>query len=390
MTRRALFLLGFLMLVAACGLKGPAALPTASAQGSTDEYLVLQGGNLRFVGTIDDNLRIHMRLDVEGRQVTGSYYYDDVKTEIPLRGWLDGPQIRLTEYDEKGKDRAEFRGALVAPGRVDGIWRRTASWREPLYPVCLVADGSLAPIGRREASVESRGIWEGTWKRKVYSRAVDTTMEIAFLNDRSFWVYLLGYSGGHSGWIRGMAFITPEGAIYKDGEGAELRFSVKDGLLTVTANEEAKRLGGTGIVFAGVYTRGERKMLRLKDSGVLKSESQEEKFRAMTGPYYESFLAALQLVSKKEDLDGYGATVYSGFARGLALYLRGMVMRTADGRMWAAVLTQDKQNNDAGNSVIIYFTNEPGYRRIMPNTVQKWIDNIQAGQEKKLKVIFYK
>jgi hypothetical protein len=387
-TRRAIFALLFLVLVSGLWSLSQMPLPMAYAQGSAGEYVVLQGNNLRFVGNIDGSLNIHMRLDVDGQRVVGSYYYDDIKTEIPLRGWIDGYQIRISEYDEQGKERAEFRGAIVAPGRFDGIWRRTESWRGSLYPVYLIAEGNAAGEVRPTATAESRAVWEGPWNRTVYTSAADTTVEIAFLTDKSFWFYLSGYSGGHSGWIRGMAFITPEGAVYKTGMGAELRFAVKNGLLTITANAEGKTLGGSATV-EGLYARGERKMLLLKDIGVFESETQEERFRAMTGPYYEGFLSALHLGGKKEDLDGLGATVYGGFARGLAQHLRGIVMWTTDGRMWAAILTADKQGTgQASGNVVVYFTNDAGNRAKVPVTIQKWIDEVQAGREKPLEVIY--
>lgn len=383
MAKRSVFILILLLIVAGCGSEVATNQPIASGNSGKDEYPMLHGDNLHFIGTIDGKLDIHMRLSIDGQKLTGSYYYDTIGKEILLQGWIDGPQIRITEYDENQKEKAEFRGALVEPGRIDGIWRRTESWRGPIYPVCLVAEDSGHG---QKASADKKATWEGTWKKTVFSRAGDTTVQIAFLNDKSFWVHLLGYSGGHSGFIRGMALITPEGAVYKDGSGAEMRFSVENGKLIVAANAEGKQRGGS-VVFEGVYTRGERMMLLLKDIGVFRTEMQEEAFRIMTGPYYDSFLTVFGSVDKKEDMDGFGAKVYGGYVRGLILSLQGIVMWTDNGRMWAAILSNKKDSRE--NSAIVYFTNDERHRKIIPRTIQKWIGEMQAKRDEKVEVIFY-
>lgn len=77
-----------------------------------------------FRGSIDGRLAIHMQLKREGNVLTGAYFYDKYKQDIPLKGSIDEQNnVELTEY-EKGKEIGLFSGKFTSPNKIEGHWSK--------------------------------------------------------------------------------------------------------------------------------------------------------------------------------------------------------------------------------------------------------------------------
>jgi hypothetical protein len=77
-----------------------------------------------FRGTLGKGKKVSftMLLRREGTAVSGLYYYESTKTDIPLSGtWAADGAVTLTESDRKGKPSATFSGKLVGT-RLTGHW----------------------------------------------------------------------------------------------------------------------------------------------------------------------------------------------------------------------------------------------------------------------------
>lgn len=56
---------------------------------------------MTYAGTINNTLKIHLKLKCDGEDLNGSYYYDRVGIDIPIRGKIDKlNRFTLQEYGE--------------------------------------------------------------------------------------------------------------------------------------------------------------------------------------------------------------------------------------------------------------------------------------------------
>ncbi len=118
------------------------------------------------------------------------------------------------------------------------------------------------------------------------------------------------------------------------------------------------KAGGTGGGGAAVGT-GE-----LTQGGVFENAAQEDAFAKSIGSEpYNSFLETFQLINEQDDLDGLGARVRSGFVRGLAMEMAGIIMCLPSGKYCAAKTDGDR---------IKVFSNDERYIKTLPKTIAKW------------------
>lgn len=83
-----------------------------------------------FKGTIGEKSRIQMRLRREGDQLSGTYFYESIKTDLALKGTIDREgNFTLREYDAAGAQTGVFKGKWrVAP---DTSLFLNGSWSKP-------------------------------------------------------------------------------------------------------------------------------------------------------------------------------------------------------------------------------------------------------------------
>jgi hypothetical protein len=351
------------------------------------------GAEIKYVGSINGNLPIHMKLEVKDGEVTGIYYYDWVQTDIKLKGRTLGSQIDLVEYDADGKATARFRGAFVSARRIEGVWaipeegqQEGTFWRswQTIYPFYVEVDEGQ-PIGKEELDIANKEKWEGIWRLSPAGGFSSGKIQIFFAGKHSFYFQIRRQAGASAGFFSGVALLTPDGgAVFQDGRGGEILLTIKDDRLSIKANDGLSRYGGYGVSFSGNYKQGEVEKFTLQSLGVFPDETLEEKFGSMTGTHYNDFIKNFYFIIPGKDIDGYNARVFEGYVRGLAPYHACIVMWKPDGCIWAALLDfKDRE------SVIFYFTNNPDVKAEMPKTISNWIEEKQKNRQKKLDIISY-
>lgn len=134
----------------------------------------------------------------------------------------------------------------------DGVEGHIRTW-EKIYPFYLVIERDT----RKESVIANTAInkvWEGKWL-KIKSNFSHGSVWIAFVTNKSFWFQLYSQSGLSTGGVRGVALLEQDEAIFKDGRGGEVVFTLKDGFLVVSANELMSGYGGKGVSFSGTYSK---------------------------------------------------------------------------------------------------------------------------------------
>lgn len=74
-----------------------------------------------FIGKINDKYIIKMSLNFNGDVVEGMYYYDNVRSEIPLKGVKINKEIFLDVKDDNGKITEIFKGT-INNNEIQGVW----------------------------------------------------------------------------------------------------------------------------------------------------------------------------------------------------------------------------------------------------------------------------
>jgi hypothetical protein len=86
-------------------------------------------GPVTFRGEIAHGLRIEMKLVREGAKLWGSYYYERIGKDIPVRGTVDEAGAMVLEEFVKGQKTGIFMGKVVSAARIEGKWSKPGSTR---------------------------------------------------------------------------------------------------------------------------------------------------------------------------------------------------------------------------------------------------------------------
>jgi hypothetical protein len=306
-------------------------------------------------GTIG-GLPVHMTLQIKDGKITGSYYYDRIKEDLKLDGTIEENRyVKMKENDGSGAATGTFDGLYVPGISFTGSWTN-AKTDETL-------DFSLTVIG----GIPKDAVWAGEWRRADTGRFNSATLVIFNETKTDFEFQLDAFSGANMGFLDGKAPISGTSASYEDAStGAKLTFSLKDGLITLEANDAANGQAGAGVAFGGKFTKGELPEDTLLSLGYVPDKASDDAFRAMVGKDYELFLNTAMIRGEAEDLDGFGAEVYTWWVRGVAMTNASVVMFLPDGKLCAAVI-----DPDAGVAKV--YTNS-GSVTSVPKTVRNWLD----------------
>jgi Protein of unknown function (DUF3298)/Deacetylase PdaC len=150
----------------------PATAPPVTAT-PTSELSHSQGGNTpapetkHFKGSIGSSLDLQMKLVRNGDQLSGSYFYQKVGTQIDLRGSVDKDgNLTLQEFDPSGKQTGVFKGIWKVDA-ADGLVTLAGNWSKPPSekgndkktafsvheePIAFTGDVSLIPKQIKESN----------------------------------------------------------------------------------------------------------------------------------------------------------------------------------------------------------------------------------------------
>jgi hypothetical protein len=110
-------------------------------------------GYYDYKGTINANIPIRMSIYPLGKDIVGTYYYEEHGKEIRLQGKSGEKNIVLYEYDEMGENTGIFQGTMSTFEKIEGTW--TSADNKTSYPFILSLEGSIpgAEYGKRYAKV---------------------------------------------------------------------------------------------------------------------------------------------------------------------------------------------------------------------------------------------
>jgi len=86
------------------------------------------GGRI-FTGFLSDK-KIQMTLNRQGNQLSGTYFYQKIGSDISLKGQVKGEEFTLQEFDNGGKQTGEFKGKWNEPQYLPGA-ELEGTWSKP-------------------------------------------------------------------------------------------------------------------------------------------------------------------------------------------------------------------------------------------------------------------
>lgn len=306
-----------------------------------------------FVGAINDNLKIHMKLDMKGNKISGKYYYDKYKKDIIISGYRDGNIFSVGTKDSK----ETIEGMFISDNLIEGIWTDG----DVTYPIYLMndKDSSLIPKKPNNTLMEWKGNWQGG--NSGYYRGSRLIIEPIFNNLIKF--DLSAFNGTRLGGLSSFAVVENNIATFIGEEGIKYIFTLNNEGNIKLNSDDYSYYCGAGVSFDSIYTKKDFTIAppTAKEVGLVYSKEQENIFKNLTGEYYRNFIEVAQFFSEEEDLDGIGANVRTF---GLLSYPD------------AAIVMINQQENLIKAAVhgldgIYYFSNSEDYGE-PPETIKEW------------------
>lgn len=230
-----------------------------------------------------------------------------------------------------------------------------------------------------EFTTENSQFEPGSWTRDLqYNGAI---LKIQNVTDQSFDFYLNAVSGANAGTIKRSATIQGDEATFSDDQGCTLTFKPSEDKITVNQSNECSMYGGVGVMFSGDYTTKDTsdKTPRFVELGLF-SDSENNTFQSLVGEHYDLFTESFQMTSEVNVEDDFGGKAYSGFVRGLANTMTGIVVNGDNGEIYAATLGSVDTSTDSQFG-LLYYTTDEDFEGQLPQTILKWKNNLANDQD---------
>lgn len=325
-----------------------------------------ESSKIYYIGTINKNIKIHMMLQFQNDNVTGFYYYDIYKINIPLKGTVKLWDITINEYDSNGKISGTFIGSKVTRMSISGTWSKPDSDKKLGFQVQV----DKVPNGSK-IFANAKGKWEYALGHGLHGKY----LEIKAPTKEGFKFSISCFMGARTGEIEGEAVYRDDYAIWEDKENdCRIKFYIVDNVISLLASESCSRYGGQGITFDGDFVReGQGKSITLTDLEVFRDKEQEEVFKKLTRKDYGLFINSFMCIAEDKDLDDLRAFVHDGWVTRLAKCYDSIVMVTPDSRIYAAIIVM---NYDDDGDAVKYYTNDPKYYGHLPKTIESWYGDL--------------
>jgi hypothetical protein len=232
---------------------------TASADSSHSQ----SGGEREYVGTINNTLRIRIRLSQAGRDLSGSYIYEKIGKSLRLNGRMTYEnEFYLDEFDEGGNQTGKFEGKFVSKDWIEGSWSSTSKKRSMPFSA-WVLDGKQVPSAKANDAITGE-------YRRVDNRGRpdrDTSVLNAWLlNDGrvriagdSSWVGNAETGNVNVGSVDGTFELHGNKVFFGSRQGdEECRFTITFGAESLTVTEDNLKCGGLNVSFNGKYQKVRR------------------------------------------------------------------------------------------------------------------------------------
>ncbi len=213
-----------------------------------------------FVGTINNTLRVRIRLSESGKILSGSYAYERIGRSLRLNGAMTSEkEFYLNEFDERGTQTGKFQGKFVSKDWLEGTWSSTSTKKEMPFSAWAI-DGRQIPAAN--AHDRFSGQYRRLDKRARFDR--DTSvLNVWLLKDDqvrvagdSSWVGNERTGNVNVGNVDGIFALQGSKLFFKGrDEDDDCRFTITFGEDSLLVTEDNLQCGGLNVSFDGKYRR---------------------------------------------------------------------------------------------------------------------------------------
>lgn len=228
---------------------------TASARSAPN-----QASEREFVGTINNTLRVRLKLSQSGKILSGSYAYERIGTRLRLNGAMTSEnEFYLNEFDERGSQTGKFEGKFVSKDWLEGTWVSTNKKKEMPFSAFAI-DGKQIPAADAQDRVS--GQYRRVDKRGRFDRD-SAELNVWLLKDGqvrvagdSSWVGNERTGNVNVGSVDGIFPLQGSKLFFKDGDGDDdCRFTITFGVDSLLITKDNLRCGGLNVSFDGKYRK---------------------------------------------------------------------------------------------------------------------------------------
>ena len=215
-------------------------------------------GEREFVGTINNTLRIRIKLSRSDKVLSGSYVYEKIGKSIRLTGTMPyESEFYLDEFDESGVQTGKFAGKFVSKDWIEGTWSSTRTKKELPFSAWAI-DGKQIPTA--DANDRVSGEYTTIAKRGDPN---SSSLDVWLLKDgqvrvkgNSTWVGNARIGNVHVGEVDGIFELRDGKVFLKEGEGDDqCRFTITFGANSLIVTDDNQKCGGMNVSFDGRYRK---------------------------------------------------------------------------------------------------------------------------------------
>ena len=213
-----------------------------------------------FIGTINNTLRVRIRLSQSGKILSGSYAYERVGKSLALNGAMTSEkEFYLNEFDERGSQTGKFEGNFVSKDWLEGTWSSTRTKKEMPFSAWAI-DGKQVPDVNAQDRVS--GQYRRVDRRGRFDRD-SATLNAWLLKDGqvrvagdSSWVGNETTGNVNVGNVDGIFALQGNKLFFKGGDGDDdCQFTIMFGGDSLQIREDNLKCGGLNVSFDGRYRR---------------------------------------------------------------------------------------------------------------------------------------
>ncbi len=212
-----------------------------------------------FVGTINNTLRVNMRLSQSGKILSGSYVYERIGKSLRLNGEMTSEkEFYLNEFDDGGSQTGKFDGKFVSKDWLEGTWVSSSKKKEMPF-------SAWAINGKQIPAADANDRISGKYRRVDQRGRFDpdsAELNVWLLKDgkvrasgESTWVGNAKTGNVNVGDVDGIFELQGSKLFFKGNDGDGCRFMITFGGDSLLVTEDNLQCGGMNVSFDGKYRK---------------------------------------------------------------------------------------------------------------------------------------
>ena len=217
-------------------------------------------GEKEFVGSINNTMKIRMKLTGNNNKIEGTYFYEKIGKNLKLNGAMrDESEFYLNESDEQGKKTGIFEGGFISEDWIEGIWVPGQDKKSMTF-------SAWNPNGRDVPTTDANDKITGQYKRVDDQGKADRHSAVfnvwllksgrVRVQGYASWVGNAETGNVNAGSVDGIFDLKNNRVAYRGADSDDTcRFTALFGADALTVSDDNGECGGHNVIFNGKYRK---------------------------------------------------------------------------------------------------------------------------------------